>query len=419
MKHEHVLVGSIFLYATLLRLWGLGALSVWLDEAISAYAASQILVYGIPLLESGWLYLGGLPYTYVLSLFMLFSESAWWLRMPSVLFGIALVVFCWYVCKKVWNLRVAVAVALFVATNYWLVAWSRQIRHYMLAVLLIVFLLYFTYVYVTEKRGVYWLAGSITLASLTHAAGAFVACAVAVVLVLDAYKKQMFSYSLLGVLALIGLFVFRAARTITLEMNYFSLYLSWLWNEIPVLLVVSLLAVFLGRKERFLLALVVVYVLVASFFMPLFHYRYLLWVFVILATLCFVVLEKWSGKLYWPLVVVVVLFSGFMLPTTEVYLEPATPQPPWSEVYSSIPSGVISDAHPVIARFYGVTVDGWYSNSLTGRAVTRENDAYLGVSVLEEADVIIVDDRVLAQRTITGNKTVFGTRYWSRAYIIQ
>jgi hypothetical protein len=74
--------------AFVLRIYNLGALSFWIDEAISGFAAKSLALTGQPILPSGMEYSRALPHLFIEALsFRLFGVNEFSARLPSALFG--------------------------------------------------------------------------------------------------------------------------------------------------------------------------------------------------------------------------------------------------------------------------------------------------------------------------------------------
>jgi uncharacterized membrane protein len=433
-----VIVGILTLYGLLLRLYGLDALSIWLDEAITILAAKSTLAHGIPLLPSGWLYTSGLVQSYVLAFIGLFSWSEFWMRLPSVLVGTALIPLTYYVVSSVWNKRVGLAMSFFMAFNYWQIAWSRQARMYIFLELFFVLGLFFIYEFVTHRKprdGVFALLFTV-LAVTTHSFGAFLVLIFVIgwfscnkTLRLPGSALYQVAYAVAG--ALVAWYTVRTAFGLEYTMSYLMYYVSWLRVEYLAMALLALLALFVGRKERFVLSMVVVYVVVISFFMPIFAYRYLFVISPLLAVLAFSFLD-WQFRHDWMYfafaLVLLLVTSPLLMPMLNVYLEPDTPQPPWREVYDYVrevkandDSLVVIDATPVIADYYGVRADGWLRNSLDGRAKFDTTDYYLGTPEQFGNGLYVFDERASKSVDITFLNECefeeFGTEKWRRAKV--
>lgn len=427
------LVAIFVIWGFVLRVHELGWLSVWLDEAISVLAAKQVVVHGIPLLPSGWLYTGGLPQSYLLAVWCsIFNWGEFWIRFPSVLVGTLLIFVVYRIARKVWNERVGVALAAFQAFSYWQIAWSRQARMYVFLELFFFLGLYYGYRFVNEQRtreGVLAAVFSL-LAAATHGFGIMVFPLLAGMWFLKHRSLKLpggawwqMAYGVFGAVAA----WFSVRGFLSLRHAYFYLpgYIDFMLGEyFPIMMLVGL-AIFIGWKERYLLVFLLVYIGLIGNYIFLYHLRYTFWVMPIAAVLVFVVLDKYLKNkwMYIGAAVLVVLGSSAMfIPQKEVYLEPGTPQPPWREVYKSIPSDAeFSDVTPVIAAYYGRTPSSWLKNSLSGVRETKINDSYIGVEALGPKGLLVISERSYSQvyTPYLENATYeeFGDVFWRRARV--
>ena len=70
-----------------LRFYYLGYQSLWIDESYSALIAERIAETGLPIWESGKIYLRAVPNHYLLGgLYAIFGASETALRMPAAIF---------------------------------------------------------------------------------------------------------------------------------------------------------------------------------------------------------------------------------------------------------------------------------------------------------------------------------------------
>jgi len=120
------------------RLAQLGQASLWADEAQSTLVAFSVLQHGYPIIVSphvidNWepLY----PYFEALSIRLL-GDSNLAYRLPSALFGIALIPISYLIGARLRDRYVGIAFAGMVALSTEYIAWSRQARWYTLLVVL-------------------------------------------------------------------------------------------------------------------------------------------------------------------------------------------------------------------------------------------------------------------------------------------
>ena len=114
-----------------LRIRNLGSLGLIADEGIQALAVKGILKYGIPKLESGFVYLRSLPYAYVQATAVkIFDLNPFWLRFPSVIFSVAVIVPTYLLGKNLFNRPVGLLSAAIMTFSMWEIELARYARFY-------------------------------------------------------------------------------------------------------------------------------------------------------------------------------------------------------------------------------------------------------------------------------------------------
>jgi hypothetical protein len=106
----------IVVVAAAVRLWGLDGWGLEGDEDTMALPATHILKYGTSYLPSGMFYPRGLAQLYMMAgSMMAFGESAWAMRLPSVICGVLLVALAYPYGRRflapAWNIAFVAAVA--------------------------------------------------------------------------------------------------------------------------------------------------------------------------------------------------------------------------------------------------------------------------------------------------------------------
>ncbi len=117
--------------ATAVRLWGLDGWGLEGDEDTMALPATHILKFGTSYFPSGMFYARGIAQLYMMAGSMwVFGESAWAMRIPSVICGILLVILAYpygrRFLKPAWNIAFVAAVAFLPG----LIADSQEARMY-------------------------------------------------------------------------------------------------------------------------------------------------------------------------------------------------------------------------------------------------------------------------------------------------
>lgn len=113
---QWVVLAGLTSLGGVLRFWGLGLVGLHGDEETMAMATAGILDGGLPILPSGMVYPRGLTQLYMMALSVqAFGESEWALRLPSALWGTALIPLAFVAGRRFlrphWSLALAGAVA--------------------------------------------------------------------------------------------------------------------------------------------------------------------------------------------------------------------------------------------------------------------------------------------------------------------
>lgn len=126
-----VLLGLILLIAFRLRWHYAQAISLYVDEFTTLWAAQRTQVVGAPIMPSGVLYTRGLLATYVEAAFLsLFGFHYLIGRLPSILFGLATLVALWLAGRRFWREEVGLLAALGLALLPEAILWSGRARFY-------------------------------------------------------------------------------------------------------------------------------------------------------------------------------------------------------------------------------------------------------------------------------------------------
>jgi len=154
-----------------LRIRNLGHLSLIVDEGVQALAVEAILKNGAPRMESGVLYLRGPLYLYTqAALASLFQLNEFWLRLPSVVFGVAAIIPTYILGGDLFNRSVGVLSAIIIAISAWEIEMSRYARVYIAFQFFFLVSLIFFYrgFVVDEYRAKIWFLVVAFFAFLTH-----------------------------------------------------------------------------------------------------------------------------------------------------------------------------------------------------------------------------------------------------------
>ncbi|MDP3921355.1 MAG: glycosyltransferase family 39 protein [Candidatus Omnitrophota bacterium] len=119
------------------RMYQLGVSNFWSDELYHVFAAKSLIETGSPTLPGGYEYTRALPFTYLIAgMFRTFGVSETAARMPAVVFGVAVIVFGFWMTRRWFGTGAAIAAALLIAFAPLCVKMSRECRMYTLVQLL-------------------------------------------------------------------------------------------------------------------------------------------------------------------------------------------------------------------------------------------------------------------------------------------
>lgn len=120
----------LIVIGTSIRVYQIGAQSLWLDEGISAMAAKALLKNGWPRIGGHEIFKGILHTVFVAISFKAFGVSEAAGRIPSLLFGVLSIPLGFLIGKRMKNSRVGLLTAFLLTFSTIQIAWSRQLRFY-------------------------------------------------------------------------------------------------------------------------------------------------------------------------------------------------------------------------------------------------------------------------------------------------
>ncbi len=233
-----------------LRIIDLGVLSLWLDEAISANAATSLLENGIPVLPSGFVYTRAILNTFFIALsFEIFGVSEFAARLPSVLFGTLTILLVYLSGSKWGNRRVGIIAALLVAFSVWEIAWSRQARMYQQLQFFYILSLYLFYEFTRNKdlKNLALLICSFLATVMSHELGYGLILVFLVFFVISALKEQgsikklerrIITLIALGFGILLGIAYYMGVvqSVLQTDINYYNIYIYLLKKDLGIFL---------------------------------------------------------------------------------------------------------------------------------------------------------------------------------------
>ncbi|MFC1925766.1 glycosyltransferase family 39 protein [Chloroflexota bacterium] len=236
-----VLVGSM------LRLWNLGKLGIWWDEGIVYMSGQSILETGLPYLDSAFLYTRDLPHLYTTALSLaIFGENEFALRLPSVIFGVLLIVVVYWLSKEILkNKNVALLAATIVTFHYWFIEFSRWGRSYTMVALLVSLSILFFYKGFVGNNRKYIILFALTafLSAMTHQTGQIVLLLFLLIPLFSKFKFKnliQLKYVLPLIASFSGILLYKFLdnlgyykHTIQQESDQPSNFVSDLINQIP------------------------------------------------------------------------------------------------------------------------------------------------------------------------------------------
>ena len=278
INKEYLLLAIILIFAFFLRIYRLGVPAFWIDESISTLASFNILEKGLPILDSGLLYGRAYLFHYVQSFFLLFGQTDFLARFPSVIFGL-LTIFLAYKIGKEYFSSGGIISALFMSVFYLEVFFSRQARFYQLFQLMFFLSLYLLYKSKDNPKYLYLALISFFITINTQVAG-LVLAPFFIVHILYYSKKWKKCFSVLPGIPLIQEWFSKptyVGDSPVSALSYFSKYALQTSNMIYVL-ILFVSGVVLGfiKKKRltFLLVVPSIVLLVGVFTLKTFALRY-------------------------------------------------------------------------------------------------------------------------------------------------
>lgn len=366
----------VLLIAAVLRGYQLATPSYWMDEGFSISTAQEFWQ------QFNWV--RSPLYHFLLGLVGWASHwNIWALRSLSVVLGLLMLAAGYYTAKRWFNERAALWFSILLAVVSLEVAWSRQVRMYLLLQLCIWLALYCYYQWRHHQLRWYWLALVILATIGSHEFGWIVLLFFVWYECLQRFKV-LYPLFVVGslVVAYIGYhIVFPNAPYI----NYWWQYWYWIVTNYGLLLPLAALGVATHPQYSKLLNWLAIiwlgWVACLSFIVPLLQYRYLFMTFPIILLMAALGLfwlwrQRWFGKmtvglcvsiLIWQQTITIVPKTIYLLEadsaTSPFVYKSFTPQPDFKHAYSFIdhylvehPDVQVVDPYPAIHQLYRGTL---------------------------------------------------------------
>ena len=377
----------LVLAGALLRLYGLGRQSFWIDEAFSVTVARAILSHGYPLLDTGVVQWSWVPAQYMAAAGLaMFDDVHVGARFASALCGILLIpVFFWF-CRLLTGSRAAaLAATALLAFSTYEIAWCRQARGYVI-MQLFGFLALAMHMHGLQHGKQRFRIAALFLAFLCplfHPAG-FVYTLGVFFQELGSLVRRHSGRALILPVVLAGAFALLAvtaglllrgitgpgSRNIILDITghiYILPYSGFLWSVFGPILLWTLAGAAACATARFrqagapILVAALLYLSYLCVFTPLYHHRYLVPLLPLIPALAALGLA-WIVRHLWTFArrpadamagaaIALFVVSGFFMdwnvrPYEKYYLGSTEPQPDWRSAFSFVAADAANSGIP-------------------------------------------------------------------------
>ncbi len=389
LKNKHILLICIVSIGVFLRFWNLGEWSFWIDEVLTVLDAEEFSLSNSPIN----------PIPYIAAKFSIFvgkklpfvaqGGGEWSSRLIFCIVGILSIPIVFSLGQTLYNSRVGLLAAMFVALSNWHLFWSQNVRSYIFTFLFAVLTAWFFYRSLENDSTLLTISALISSICLilSHLLAAAIVPALAVYAILCLSEER----SRKRWINLLLFFVPFAIPVLMLALPQIRGYVSsgWghnEWGRSPLYIVLTLVqgvsipmavAAFFAvivnpfnRPTRFLLCFAgvpLVFLLIASQFQNVAGY-YLFWTtpayFILAALACTYIWEAITDdkynlfKMLLPALLIVVLLSQNFL---YFWIENGG-RPKWREAFEVIkaerkPIDQLVLSEPEMARFYMPTLE--------------------------------------------------------------
>lgn len=247
----------ILIASLLIRLYANLNLDLWIDEIFTINASHSILKYGIPMLESGYLYLNNILPVYINALSLIIFEFSAFepfvIRVPFILISSFVPVALYVLVNKIFNDKgISLLVALLSVMSYSDIARSGQIRGYGIALLLTIVALYYLYLYVYDERGNRWHILVSILAYSLAAVSHWSALAMGLMYVIVPFWRKLFGTTSNFIDKIALLITINASSTVIILAFYHKspLLERYFWIMLPSFIIVILSVILCGVVRR-------------------------------------------------------------------------------------------------------------------------------------------------------------------------
>jgi len=416
LKHGFILaVVLVISWGIVLRLFGLGDDSLWLDESISAVATRQISEHGVPVFESGAVYSRSFLFHYMMAGSFLFGIDDFHARLISVIFGVLTCVLAYFIGKE-YNKETALISLAFCSFLEIFIVYSRQARMYQMEMFFFFLALYLLYKAFKDIRMLKYSAISAIVAYDTHPIALLLLPFFAYYFI----KRNPGRWAWISLIAICS-YVAWASFSLLDEFSYerMDAYIGFLKMYAPFLLV-ALVGLFVSAKRRltWLLAFSFVFIVGSASFGKIFAFRYVYLGFLPLVILAAHAISNvkwnlavaavyivWVSNIFYPLGNITML-----LPTSQIsHYDFTAPTADFKGIYSGMNASNLITSIPSEAAWYYKNPDYWIYISYTGEvlplneswSILDGKDIYTGADVVasyeeflnvSDGSTVVIDD---------------------------
>ncbi len=145
--------------------------SLWIDETYSYLAVKSIINSGLPIFNSGLVYLVSPLFHYLTAILLLINESEVSFRIITLISGLLLIIISYLYFKKYFNKDISLIVALYLSFSTYFITLGVFGRHYALFLFLFILALYLIDNLKPTKKSYIIILLVVILAFLTHVFG--------------------------------------------------------------------------------------------------------------------------------------------------------------------------------------------------------------------------------------------------------
>lgn len=423
-----VLLIALLAIALLIRIYGLGDHSIWLDEAGTASLVETYLGSGNPKYPSGVESERSMPFIIATAASVyLFSLDSFALRLPSVIFAVLTIVVTYFWSESLFEGNMVLVAPAILSFSSWHVAMSQNARMYMMFQFLYLCTFFLVYKYLCTNRKILIISAAVfaSLSALTHVTAYVLPLTIPLVLYISSEEKPRSAYIFGFIIAISTAFIaqgyyFEFSDVLSrFTPNIVSSYshLTWLIFNIPLVTVAGaygLVKSFNQNRNLFYVCSlgVIPPSLVYYFLVELPASRYLFFTLTFLALLSSyglnIMLKRHciSGKKAYAVVVVFIVVSiGVSGNPMSHELGSHSPQPDFKSAYNSISPQVSEDdtliaGRPLVASYYLENPDYvlWETHLDKGsKSYVNGTDLYTGSTFINNKDDL--------EQVITGNSS--------------